>query len=305
MKLTIATRTSQLALVQTQQILSELQKKHPQLKIDILEVLTTGDKIQDTSLAALGGKGLFVKGLEEKLLSKEADFAMHSLKDVPPQLDDAFCIAAVLKRQSPHDAFVSEKYDSIAALPTGAIVGSSSVRRKAALLHLRPDLDIRMVRGNVDTRLKKLQDHQFDALILAEAGLKRLGLEQHIKEVLSIEAFPPSVGQGIIAIECLQQNADLISLLQTINDKKTFTQMCAERSLMRALSASCTSPVGCFATIEVHALHLMGVVWSPDGKQRIQAQQSGAIEEAEKIGALVAQDLITQGARTLLGLSAP
>lgn len=304
MKLKIATRTSQLALVQTRQIIHELQKKHPSLTIEIVEVLTTGDQIQDRSLAELGGKGLFVKGLEEKLLSGEVDIAMHSLKDVPPQLDDAFCIAAVLKRQSPHDAFVSEKYDSIAALPPGAIIGSSSVRRKAALLHLRADLDIRMLRGNVDTRLKKLHAQQFDALILAEAGLKRLGLEQHIQEVLSIAAFPPSVGQGIIAIECLQQRTELIALLQSINDDKTFVEMQTERALMRALGASCTSPVGCFATINRDTLHLMGVVWSPDGSQRIQAQHSGMVEGTEKVGALVAQDLIAKGAMALLGLSA-
>lgn len=302
MKLKIATRTSQLALVQTRQIIHELQKKQPSLTIEIVEVLTTGDQIQDRPLAELGGKGLFVKGLEEKLLAGEADIAMHSLKDVPPQLDDAFCIAAVLKRQSPHDAFVSEKYDSIAALPPGAIIGSSSVRRKAALLHLRPDLDIRMLRGNVDTRLKKLQAQQFDALILAEAGLKRLGLEPHIKEILSIEAFPPSVGQGIIAIECLQKRTELIALLQSINDEKTFIEMQAERALMRALGASCTSPVGCFATINKDTLHLMGVVWSPDGTQRVQTQQIGAIEDMEQIGTLAARDLIQQGAIQLLKL---
>ena len=303
MKLKIATRTSQLALVQTRQIIHELQKKQPSLTIEIVEVLTTGDQIQDRSLAELGGKGLFVKGLEEKLLADVADIAMHSLKDVPPQLDDAFCIAAVLKRQSPHDAFVSEKYDSIAALPPGAIIGSSSVRRKAALLHLRPDLDIRILRGNVDTRLKKLQAQQFDALILAEAGLKRLGLETHIKEVLSIEAFPPSVGQGIIAIECLQKRTELIPLLQSINDEKTFIEMQAERALMRALGASCTSPVGCFATINKDTLHLMGVVWSPDGTQRIQTEQIGAIEDMEQIGTLAARDLIQQGAIQLLKLN--
>lgn len=303
MKLRIATRTSQLALVQTRQIISELHEKHPKLNMEIVEVLTTGDQIQDRSLAELGGKGLFVKGLEEKLLSADADIAMHSLKDVPPQLDDAFCIAAVLKRQSPHDAFVSEKYDSIAALPPGARVGSSSVRRKAALLHLRQDLDIKMIRGNVDTRIKKLQDNQFDALILAEAGLRRLGLEQHIKEVLSIEAFPPSVGQGIIAIECLQQRSELITVLQSINDTKTFTEMHAERALMRALHASCTSPVGCFAAITANTLSLMGVVWSPDGSQRIQTQQVGAIEDAEEIGVTAAKDLMQQGAMALLHLS--
>ena len=302
MKLKIATRISKLALVQTQQIISKLQNKHPHLSIEKVEVLTAGDQIQDRSLAELGGKGLFIKGLEECLLSGTADIAMHSLKDVPPKLDDAFCIAAVLERQSPHDVLVSEKYVSIAALPAGAIVGTSSVRRKAALLHLRSDLDIRMIRGNVDTRLKKLSDGPFDAVLLAEAGLKRLGLEQHIKEVLALDSFTPSVGQGIIAIECLQSRHDLIELLQIINHVPTYAIMSAERAMNRSLNASCNSPVGSFATISSDRLHLYGVVWSLDGVQKIETRQSGSIQDAEKIGVVAAEDLILQGAIRLLGL---
>ncbi|MCD6046044.1 MAG: hydroxymethylbilane synthase [Gammaproteobacteria bacterium] len=302
MNIKIATRGSKLALVQTNLIIAALQQQCPELKIEKLEVLTTGDQIQDRSLAELGGKGLFIKGLEERLITGEADIAMHSLKDVPPTLDDDFCIAAVLERQSPHDVLVSEKYANIAALPAGAIVGTSSVRRKAALLQLRSDLEIRMIRGNVDTRLKKLSDGQFDAVILAEAGLKRLGLEQHVKEVLALNSFTPSVGQGIIAIECLQKRHDLIELLQKINHPQTYAIMRAERAMNRALNASCNSPLGSFATISSDKLHLLGVVWSLDGLQRIEAQQSGAIKDAEKIGVLAAEDLIRQGAVKLLGL---
>jgi hydroxymethylbilane synthase len=302
MNIKIATRGSKLALVQTDLIISTLQHQYPNLKMEKVEVLTTGDQIQDRSLAELGGKGLFIKGLEERLLTGEADIAMHSLKDVPPTLDDGFCIAAVLERQSPHDVLVSEKNDSIADLPTGAIVGTSSVRRKAALLQLRSDLDIRMIRGNVDTRLKKLSGGQFDAIILAEAGLKRLGLEQHVKEVLTLDSFTPSVGQGIIAIECLQKRRDLIELLQKINHAPTYAIMSAERAMNRALNASCNSPVGSFATIAADKLHLLGVVWSLDGSQKIETRQSGTIQDAEKIGVLAAEDLIRQGAVKLLGL---
>jgi hydroxymethylbilane synthase len=302
MNIKIATRGSKLALIQTNLIIAALQHQYADLKIEKVEVLTTGDQIQDRSLTELGGKGLFVKGLEEHLLSGEADIAMHSLKDVPPKLDDDFYIAAVLERQSPHDVLVSEKYDSIAAIPPGAIVGTSSVRRKAALLHLRSDLDIRMIRGNVDTRLKKLSDGQFDAVILAEAGLKRLGLEQHIKEVLALDSFTPSVGQGIITIECLQSRRDLIELLQKINHVPTYAIMSTERAMNRALNASCNSPVGSFATISADKLHLYGVVWSLDGLQKIETRQSGSIQDAEKIGVLAAEDLVRKGAIRLLGL---
>lgn len=302
MNIKIATRGSKLALVQTDLVIAALQHHYADLKIEKLVVLTTGDQILDKSLAELGGKGLFIKALEERLLTGVADIAMHSLKDMPPALDDDFCIAAVLERQSPHDVFVSEKYNSIAALPSCAIVGTSSVRRKAALLQLRSDLDIRMIRGNVDTRLKKLSDGQFDAVILAEAGLKRLGLEQHVKEVLALDSFTPSVGQGIIAIECLQKRDDLIALLQKINHPPTYAIMSAERAMNRALKASCNSPVGSFATIASDKLHLLGVVWSLDGLQKIETQQSGAIQDAEKIGILAAEDLIRKGAVKLLGL---
>ncbi len=302
MNIKIATRGSKLALIQTDLIIATLQHQYADLTIEKVEVLTTGDQIQDRSLAELGGKGLFVKGLEEYLLSGKADIAMHSLKDVPPKLDDEFCIAAVLERQSPHDVLVSEKYASIAALPPGAIVGTSSVRRKAALLQLRSDLDIKMIRGNVDTRLKKLSDGQFDAIILAEAGLKRLGLEQHIKEVLALDNFTPSVGQGIIAIECLQKRLDLIELLQKVNHAPTYAIMSAERAMNRALNASCNSPVGSFATISSDKLHLLGIVWSLDGLKKIETSQSGSIKDAEKIGVLAAEELKQKGAMQLLEL---
>lgn len=302
MTLKIATRTSKLALIQTQQIIVALQKILPHLNIEIVEVLTAGDRIQDTSLAELGGKGLFVKGLEECLLSGAADIAMHSLKDVPPKLGNDFCIAAVLERQSAHDVLVSKKYNSIATLPAGAIVGTSSVRRKAALLHLRSDLDIRMIRGNVDTRLKKVHDGQFDAIILAEAGLRRLGLEEQIKEILALDSFIPSVGQGIIAIECLECRHELIEVVQKINHPPSYAIMTAERAMNHALNASCYSPVGSFATIMSEQLQLHGVVWSLDGLQKIETRQSGAIQDAENIGLLAAEDLTRQGAFTLLGL---
>lgn len=300
MKIKIATRTSQLALVQTQLVIQTIKEKNPQVNFEMIEVITSGDRIQDKTLVDIGGKGLFIKALEEKLLSKEADIAMHSLKDMPPQLDDDFCIAAVLKRHSPNDAFISERYASIDALPQGAIVGTSSLRRQAALLHLRPDLNVQMIRGNVDTRLRKLREGNYDALILAEAGLVRLGLESHIKQILSTDLFPPSVAQGIIAIECLRSRNDLIALLQTVNDQQTYQRMLAERAMNRALNASCSSAVGSFATITNDLLQLTGVVWQKDGSQRITTMQSGHPAEAEKIGLLAAEDLKQKGAKKWL-----
>ncbi len=248
----LATRKSLLALVQTHEVKRLLEGSGH--TIQLLELVTTGDQIQNKSLADIGGKGLFIKRLEEALLAHEADIAVHSLKDVPPVLDPEFCIAAVLPRHSPHDVFVSEKYTSFKELPEGAKIGTSSARRAAALLHHRPDLIMVPMRGNVDTRLKKLAAGECDALILAEAGLSRLHLESHITERLSIDFCTPSVGQGIIALECLHIREDLKTLLAFLNDPSTFACMTAERAMNQHLGASCTSPVGSYAYIDNEVL---------------------------------------------------
>ena len=302
MRIRIASRTSQLAMVQTKEVAAELCKKIPDLSIEVVPIVTMGDKIQNCSLAQIGGKGLFIKSLEMALLEDRADIAMHSLKDVPPHLDSAFCIPAVLARESPYDSFVSNHYFSIHALASGAIVGTSSVRRKAALLHMRRDLDIRMIRGNVNTRLKKLDEGKYDALILAEAGLIRLKLEERIREVLPLELFMPSVGQGVIALECLSTRVDMIDMLQQINDPETFARMSAERAMNHALQANCTSPVGSFAEVIRGRLHLTGVVWSEDGQSKLETHQSGLLSEAEHIGQWAAEDLHCQGALELLNI---
>lgn len=303
MKIRIATRTSRLALAQTKQVQEALEKAIPGAEITLVEVITTGDTVQDRSLATIGGKGLFIKGLEEVMIRDEADIAMHSLKDVPPTLAPEFCIAAVLPRQSPHDVLVSYTYNSLSELPKGATVGTSSVRREAALLSIRPDLKVKMMRGNVDSRLKKLSEthkDEYDALILAEAGLRRLGLETHIKEVLPLDVFVPSVGQGVIAIECKSTRTDLINALKKLNDHDTYARILAERAMNAALKAGCTSPVGSFATIVNGALQLKGTVWSADGQIKIEAQESGQLEAAEEIGRKAANNLLSQGADKLL-----
>ncbi|MCX7122082.1 MAG: hydroxymethylbilane synthase [Gammaproteobacteria bacterium] len=217
MKIRIATRKSPLALVQTHLVKALLLAQNHALQVELVEVLTEGDRIQDRTLAEIGGKGLFIKKLEEMLLADQADIAVHSLKDVPPALDGAFCLAAVLPRHSPFDVLVSPHYSSLEALPIGARIGTSSVRRQAALLHVRPDLNIQMIRGNVDTRLKKLDAGEYDALILAAAGLGRLGLGARIRQILPLEICLPSVAQGVIGIECLAERTDLYALLRPLN----------------------------------------------------------------------------------------
>ena len=300
MHLRIATRQSQLALAQTQQVVDYLQQQNASITTDIIKVVSQGDQIQDKALAEFGGKGLFIKGLEAELMAKRADVAMHSLKDVPPHLEAEFALPFVLKRQSPFDVLVARDCQKIGGLPTGAVVGTSSVRRQAALLHTRPDLVVKMVRGNIHTRLRKLDEGQFDAIILAEAGLRRVGLAERITQVLDHYSFVPSVGQGVIAVECLRARTDLIELLKQQNDEATYARITAERSMNRQLQASCTSPVGSYATINGNSLHLTGVVWQQNGGQRLETQQTGPVEQAEVIGQTAGQDLLQQGAAALL-----
>lgn len=300
MHLRIATRQSQLALAQTQQVVDYLKRQNASITTDIIKVVSQGDQIQDKPLAEFGGKGLFIKGLEAELMAERADVAMHSLKDVPPYLEAEFALPFVLKRQSPFDVLVARDCHNLSELPKGAIIGTSSVRRQAALLHTRPDLVVKMVRGNIHTRLRKLDEGQFDAIILAEAGLRRVGLAGRITQVLDPQSFVPSVGQGVIAVECLKARTDLIELLKRLNDEATYARITAERSMNRQLQASCTSPVGSYATINGNSLHLTGVVWQQNGGQRLETQQTGPVEQAEVIGQTAGQDLLQQGAAALL-----
>lgn len=290
-RLRLATRQSALALIQANAVKAALEAAHPQLEIELVHTLTTGDQIQDRSLAAIGGKGLFVKRLEELLLTGKADCAVHSLKDVPPILDGEFCLAATLERASPFDALVSRNALPFKALPKGARVGTCSVRRRAALLHLRPDLNIIEVRGNVDTRLAKLARGEFDALILAEAGLRRLGLEQMITETFPANVLLPSVGQGVIAIECLHNAPVIQAYLHAINHPETFTCSTAERHMNAELGASCTSPVGSYAYLQGDILHLEGTVWSPTGDQKTSTHEVGSQDEALILSARAAAKL--------------
>ncbi len=297
--LKIATRQSHLALIQAEEVRQKWRALYPDEDVELLPLSTKGDQIQDRSLAELGGKGLFIKSLEAAMQDGRADLAVHSLKDVPPVLESGFVIAATLARLSPWDTLVSQK-GGLNALPKAAVIGTSSVRRRAELLHYRPDLQVVMMRGNVETRLKKMEEGLCDALILAEAGLIRLGLTARITEVLPPDIFMPSVGQGVIAIEVLAERQDLLHKLAPLNDPATFACITAERAMNASLGASCTSPVGSFAEMCAGVLKLNGIVYNSGGKIKISTQQQGKLSEALSIAKRAADHLLEQGAQWIL-----
>ncbi|WP_434631557.1 hydroxymethylbilane synthase [Chromobacterium sp. CV08] len=299
-KIVIASRESQLAMWQAEHIQARLQALYPNLTVDILGMTTQGDQILDKTLSKIGGKGLFVKELEQALLDGRADLAVHSLKDVPMTLPDGFALAAVCEREDPRDAFVSNRHRSLAELPAGSVVGTSSLRREAQLRARFPQLAIKPLRGNVQTRLKKLDDGEFDAIILAAAGLKRLGLAERIRGELAPSESLPAAGQGALGIEIRADRADLAALLAPLNDPATRACTAAERALARELGGSCQVPLGAFATLADGTLTLGGLVARPDGSTVLTASASGPADYAEALGRAVAKQLIDAGARPLI-----
>ena len=304
-KLTIATRKSALALWQAEHVAAQLRELHPRLDVALLPLSTRGDELLDRSLSEVGGKGLFLKELERAMLDGEADVAVHSLKDVPADLEPGFCLAAVLERADPADAFVSPSYASVDALPRGARVGTSSLRRRAQLHALRPDLDIRDLRGNVNTRLAKLESGQYDAIILAVAGLERLELGQHIRSRLAPPAWLPAPGQAALAIECRDKDAESLALLQPLDHAASRAIATAERAMNRRLGGSCSVPVGAFARIDREQVHLEGLVGDVSSGRLLRAAASGARASAEAVGVEVAEDLLAQGAAQFLSAHVP
>jgi hydroxymethylbilane synthase len=259
-----------------------------------------GDSILDVPLAKIGGKGLFVKELEEGLLSNRADIAVHSLKDVPMELPEGLHVPVVCTREDPRDAFVSNKYKSIEELPVGAVVGTSSMRRQCQLLEKRPDLQIHFLRGNVQTRLRKLDEGQYDAIILASAGLRRLGNEERITAYIDPMFMLPAVGQGAIGIECRTDDDRLNVMLLGLNDAKTHARVLAERAMNRRLQGGCQVPIAGFAELEHGVIVLHGMVGTPDGKTIIRGNISGYPENAEELGTVLADDLLARGADVIL-----
>lgn len=296
----IATRRSRLALWQAEHVAARLAGCHRGLVVSLVPIVTEGDRIQDRSLATAGGKGLFIKELENAIQDGQADIAVHSMKDMPGVLPDGFTIAAALERGDPRDAFVSARYESIAALPRGARVGTSSLRRECQLRHQRPDLAVVALRGNVDTRLRKLDVGECDAALLATAGLERLGLEARIRARLSPDEMLPAIGQGIIGIECAAGRDDIIELVRPLEHAPTRIVLDAERALSAGLGASCRAPIAGHATLAGKELHLRGLAGSPDGRQVIADRMSGAAADAARLGAELAKRLLAAGAGALL-----
>ena len=296
----IATRESALALWQANFIQGQLAKLYPQTESKILGMTTRGDQILDISLSKIGGKGLFIKELEQALEERRADIAVHSMKDVPMDMPPGYALAAIAEREDPRDAFVSNQYADLDALPPGSVVGTSSLRRESQLRARFPHLQVQPLRGNVQTRLRKLDEGQFAAIILAAAGLKRLGLADRITALLSPEVSLPAVGQGALGIECRSDRTDLIKLMEPLHHLPTAQCVEAERAMSRALGGSCEVPLGGFAEINGGVLRLRGFVASQDGSRVISDELSGNPEMGAVMGAQLAQNLKARGAQEIL-----
>ncbi len=296
----IATRKSPLALWQAEYVRNRMLEQHPDLQVELVTMTTQGDKILDVPLAKIGGKGLFVKELEQGMMAGDADIAVHSMKDVPMDLPEGFALPVICARETPFDAFVSNRYDRLEELPQGARVGTSSLRRSSQLLHRRPDLEILSLRGNVQTRLAKLDNGDFDAIILASAGLIRLELEERIRQRIPPESMLPAVGQGAVGIECRADDSATHSLLAFLNDEDTHTRVAAERAFNHRLEGGCQVPIAAYAVLEQEQIWLRGLVASVDGKEQLFAEGRMPRQQAEELGRTLAEELLMRGADRIL-----
>ena len=296
----IATRKSALALWQAEYVKAALEKAHPGIQVSLVPMVSRGDKLLDAPLAKIGGKGLFVKELETALLEDQADIAVHSMKDVPMDFPQGLGLFCICEREDPRDAFVSNAYASLEALPVGSVVGTSSLRRQTQLLARRPDLQINFLRGNVNTRLAKLDAGEYDAIILAAAGLIRLGFAERIRTSLSVEDSLPAGGQGAVGIECRSADSDIHALLAPLHDPATAVRVSAERAMNKHLNGGCQVPIACYAVLEGEQLWLRGLVGQPDGGLLLRAEQRAPAADAEQLGVQVAQALLQQGAAEIL-----
>ena len=300
-KIIIGTRSSKLALWQAEYIASCLREEYPGLIVELRHITTTGDKILDAPLAKIGGKGLFTKELETEMLAGDIDLAVHSLKDMPTEIPAGLTLAAITRRFDPFDALVSPRYKSLSELPQGAKVGTSSLRRKAQLLAQRPDLVIADLRGNVNTRLRKLDDGEYDAIVLAAAGLKRLGFGERIAQVLPAEICLPAVGQGALAIEAREGDAEVLGMLAFLQDESTAFAATAERAFLATIEGGCQVPVGVFAQkAENGQLFVEALVASTDGKRIFRETMTGAMQDAETIGKNLAHKILAAGGLSVL-----
>ena len=301
-KLIIATRESPLALWQAEFVRSALTQAYPDVDVQLLGMTSRGDQLLDVPLAKVGGKGLFVKELEEALLDGRADIAVHSMKDVPMAFPAGLGLGVICAREDPSDAFVSNRYRTLEALPAGSVVGTSSLRRECQLRSRRPDLDIKFLRGNVNTRLRKLDEAEYDAIILASAGLIRLGFAGRIAQHMDICDSLPAGGQGAVGIELRSDDSAVLSLLQVVHHEPTARRVIAERAMNKRLEGGCQVPIGCYADYVDggETLLLRGLVGNPDGSQILRAEAIAPAAEAEQLGISVAEDLLSQGAAAIL-----
>ena len=298
--LRIATRRSKLAMWQAEHVQSLLRAAHPGLPVELVPMSTQGDRVLDRALAEVGGKGLFVKELEVAMLEGRADIAVHSMKDVPSELPPGFAIVAVLPRANPLDAFISRRYRRFEDLPPGARVGTSSPRRQAQLRHARPDLRLELLRGNVETRLRRLDEGELDAILLACAGLERLEIAHHITQQLDIDLSVPAVGQGVIGIESRADDARSRDVLAVLHHADSFTRLVAERAFAATLGGSCHSPIAAHASLDRGTLTVRGFIGAPDGSETYRDKVAGPAAEAESLGRQLARRMQSAGAETLL-----
>ena len=299
-ELRIATRGSPLALWQAEHVAARLETLHPGLKVELVVMKTSGDKILDTPLAKIGGKGLFVKELENGLLEGRADLAVHSLKDVPVEFPPGLELAVVMEREDPRDAFVSNNYQSLAELPAGARVGSSSLRRQTQIREAYPELEVDWLRGNVNTRLARLDAGDFDAIILAVSGLQRLGMDERIAAVLEPEVCLPAIGQGALGIEIRSDDDALRAMLGPLAHEETATRIAAERAMNQTLSGGCQVPIAGYAELDGDELYLRGLVGEPDGSHTLRAEVRGPGADAHALGVQLAEQLLSMGAARIL-----
>ena len=300
-KLVIATRRSRLALWQAEHIAARLRHLHAQLQVELLPMTTRGDELLDRRLDSAGGKGLFVKELENAIAEGRADLAVHSMKDVPADMPEGFALVAITAREDPRDAFVSARYKTLAGMPAGATVGTSSLRRQSQIGERHPALQVRLLRGNVETRLAKLDRGEYDAAVLAVAGLKRLGLEARIAAALSPDEMLPAPGQGALGIECAAGRAEIAALVAPLADNLTTICVRAERAVSRALGGSCSLPLGAFAQLAGDRLRLRALVASSDGKRVIRTEMEASAADPQGLGMRAAEDLRSRGADEVLG----
>lgn len=298
--ITIATRKSALALWQAEHIKARLEALHPGLQVELLPMSTRGDVILDTPLAKIGGKGLFVKELEVAMLEGRADLAVHSMKDLPVEFPPGLELFAICEREDPSDAFVSNQYENLEQMPAGAIVGTCSLRRRCQIAERFPHLQIRDLRGNVQTRLRKLDDGEFDAIILATSGLVRLELDQRIRLRMPAEESLPANGQGALGIECRSDDQRIKALLKPLEHEQTRVCVLAERAMNRRLEGGCQVPIGAFAELENDTIFLRGLVGSVDGATIIRGERRGPVADAEALGTALAEDLLSRGAGEIL-----